>query len=113
MFERYTQESRRIVVVSQEIARDAGVTWIGTEHLMAAMFDKDTTARRALTSLGLSRPEFEGDEPPRSGHLLFTPQAKRVFDMATRDASQLGSTPVETEHLLIALIRSACEEQSQ
>lgn len=114
MFERMTDRARRIVVLSQEEARILNHDYIGTEHLLLGMVaEGDGIAAKALTSLGISlegiRTQVEeiigqGQQPP-SGHIPFTPRAKKVLELSLREALQLGHNYVGTEHLLLGLIR--------
>jgi ATP-dependent Clp protease ATP-binding subunit ClpC len=116
MFERFTDRARRVVVLAQEEARTLDHNWIGTEHLLLGLVrEGDGIAANALTSMGISldamRQAVEGiigrgGQPvPASGHIPFTPRAKKVLELSLREALQLKSGYIGTEHILLALIR--------
>jgi ATP-dependent Clp protease ATP-binding subunit ClpC len=114
MFERFTERARRVVVLAQEEARMLNHNWIGTEHLLLGLIHEgEGVAARALGSLGISlqavRQQVEeiigrGQEPP-SGHIKFTPRAKKVLELSLREAKELGHNYIGTEHILLGLIR--------
>jgi Clp amino terminal domain, pathogenicity island component len=114
MFERFTDRARRVVVLAQEEARMLDHNWIGTEHiLLGLMREGEGIAAKALESLGISldavRQQVEeiigrGQQPP-SGHIPFTPRAKKVLELALRESLQLGHNYIGTEHILLGLIR--------
>jgi len=114
MFERFTDRARRVVVLAQEEARTLDHGYIGTEHLLLGLIrEGEGVAARALVSLGISleavREQVEqiigrGQQPP-PGHIPFTPRAKKVLELALREAQQLGHGYIGTEHLLLGLIR--------
>jgi ATP-dependent Clp protease ATP-binding subunit ClpA len=114
VFERFTDRARRVVVLAQEEARLLNHNYIGTEHLLLGLVHEgEGVAARALESLGVSldavRQQVEeiigqGDRAP-TGHIPFTPRAKKVIELAGREASDLGHNYVGTEHLLLGLIR--------
>jgi ATP-dependent Clp protease ATP-binding subunit ClpA len=114
MFERFTDRSRRVVVLAQEEARMLNHNTIGTEHLLLGLIHEgEGVAARALESLGISleavRQQVEevigrGEEPP-SGHIPFTPRAKKVLELSLREAIQLGHNHIGTEHILLGLLR--------
>jgi ATP-dependent Clp protease ATP-binding subunit ClpC len=115
MFERFTDRARRVVVLAQEEARMLGHTHIGTEHLLLGLIHEGKgVAARALDSLDISlgavRQQVEevigrGQEAPSSGHIPFTPRAKKVLELSLREAQQLGDQYIGTEHVLLGLIR--------
>jgi len=116
MFERYTDQARRVVVLSQEEARMLGHNYIGTEHILLGLLHEGTgVAARALTELGSSlaeaRTQIEeiigrGDPAhPLEGHIPFTPRAKKVLELASRESRDLGHNYVGTEHILLGLMR--------
>jgi ATP-dependent Clp protease ATP-binding subunit ClpC len=114
MFERFTDRARRVVVGAQEEARDLGHNYIGTEHLLLGILrEGDGTATRVLTSLGITgaavREKVEAGAPPGqhtpSGHIPFTPPAKKVLELSLRESLDLKSGYIGTEHILLALIR--------
>ncbi|MBB2940361.1 ATP-dependent Clp protease ATP-binding subunit ClpC [Actinoplanes lutulentus] len=114
MFERFTDRARRVVVLAQEEARLLNHNYIGTEHLLLGLVrEGEGVAARALESLGLSldrvRTQVEeiigqGQQVP-SGHIPFTPRAKKILEMSLREALQLGHNYIGTEHILLGLIR--------
>jgi ATP-dependent Clp protease ATP-binding subunit ClpA len=114
MFERFTDRARRVVVLAQEEARLLSHDYIGTEHILLGLIHEgEGVAARALESLGISleavRLQVEeiigpGQEAP-SGHIPFTPRAKKVLELSLREALQLGHDYIGTEHILLGLIR--------
>jgi ATP-dependent Clp protease ATP-binding subunit ClpC len=114
MFERFTDRARRVVVLAQEEARLLNHNYIGTEHLLLGLIREDEgVAAKALESAGISleaaRQQVEeiigrGQQVP-SGHIPFTPRAKKVLELSLREAHQLGRDYIGTEHLLLGLIR--------
>ena len=114
MFERFSQRARRVVVLAQEEARMLDHNYIGTEHILLGLIrEGEGVAGRALESLGISleavRQQVEqiigrGQQAP-SGHIPFTPRAKKVLELALREAQQLGHNYIGTEHILLGLIR--------
>jgi ATP-dependent Clp protease ATP-binding subunit ClpC len=114
MFERFTDRSRRVVVLAQEEARVLKHDYIGPEHiLLALVHEGEGVAARALTGLGLSlhavREQVEEligrGESEQRGHIPFTPRAKRVLELSLREALQLGHNYIGTEHILLGLLR--------
>jgi hypothetical protein len=114
MFERFTDRARRVVVLAQEEARMLNHNYIGTEHfLLGLIHEGEGVAAKALESLGISldavRQQVEeiigqGQQAP-SGHIPFTPRAKKVLELTQREAQQLGHNYIGTEHILLGLIR--------
>ena len=114
MFERFTDRARRVVVLAQDEARMLNHDYIGTEHLLLGLIGEgEGVAARALESLGISldavRQQVEqvigrGQQAP-SGHIPFTPRAKKVMELALREANDLGHSYIGTEHILLGLIR--------
>ncbi|MFC7548498.1 Clp protease N-terminal domain-containing protein, partial [Plantactinospora sp. GCM10030261] len=114
MFERFTDRSRRVVVLAQEAARTLDHNHIGTEHvLLGLIHEGEGVAAKALESLGISgdgvREQVEeivgpGQRAP-SGHMPFTPRAKKVLELSLREALQLGHNYIGTEHILLGLVR--------
>jgi len=114
VFERFTDRARRVVVLAQEEARMLDHNYIGTEHILLGLIGEgEGVAAKALESLGISleavRQEVEeiigrGQQAP-PGHIAFTPRAKKVLELALREAQQLGHNYVGTEHILLGLIR--------
>src|SRR5215475_5819036 len=113
MFERFTDKARRVVVLAQEEARRLGHTSIGTEHILLGLLrEDDGSAAQALDSLGIglaaARDRVEADAgrgPGQSGHIPFTPEAKRTLELSLREALQLGENYIDTEHILLGLVR--------
>ena len=115
MFERFTDRARRVVVLAQHEARTLGHDYIGTEHILLGLIDEGQgIATTALTSMGISLEDMRqavqdtigrGAQPPESGHIPFTPQAKKVLELSLRESMQLGHEYIGTEHILLALIR--------
>ena len=114
MFERFTDRARRVVVLAQEEARMLNHNYIGTEHvLLGLIHEGDGVAARALGSLSISLEAVrrqveqiigEGQAAP-TGHIPFTPRAKKVLELSLREALQLGHNYIGTEHILLGLIR--------
>ncbi|MFE3617967.1 Clp protease N-terminal domain-containing protein, partial [Streptomyces anulatus] len=114
MFERFTDRARRVVVLAQEEARMLNHNYIGTEHILLGLIHEgEGVAAKSLESLGISlegvRSQVEeiigqGQQAP-SGHIPFTPRAKKVLELSLREALQLGHNYIGTEHILLGLIR--------
>jgi ATP-dependent Clp protease ATP-binding subunit ClpC len=114
LFERFTDRARRVVVLAQEEARLLNHNYIGTEHILLGLIHEgEGVAAKALESLGISleavREQVEeiigqGGSSP-SGHIPFTPRAKKVLELSLREALQLGHNYIGTEHILLGLIR--------
>jgi ATP-dependent Clp protease ATP-binding subunit ClpC len=114
LFERFTDRARRVVVLAQEEARLLNHNYIGTEHILLGLIHEgEGVAAKALESLGISleavRNQVEeiigqGGSSP-SGHIPFTPRAKKVLELSLREALQLGHNYIGTEHILLGLIR--------
>src|SRR5881396_1128241 len=114
MFERFTDRARRVVVLAQEEARMLNHNYIGTEHILLGLIHEgEGVAAKALESLSISleavRQQVEeiigqGQAAP-TGHIPFTPRAKKVLELSLREALQLGHNYIGTEHILLGLIR--------
>ena len=114
LFERFTDRARRVVVLAQEEARLLNHSYIGTEHILLGLIHEgEGVAAKGLESLGISlegvRAQVEeiigqGQQAP-SGHIPFTPRAKKVLELSLREALQLGHNYIGTEHILLGLIR--------
>jgi len=114
LFERFTDRARRVVVLAQEEARLLNHNYIGTEHILLGLIHEgEGVAAKGLESLGISleavRSQVEeligqGASSP-SGHIPFTPRAKKVLELSLREALQLGHNYIGTEHILLGLIR--------
>ena len=114
MFERFTDRARRVVVLAQEEARLLNHNYIGTEHILLGLIHEgEGVAARGLESLGINLEAVrsqvveiigQGSQAP-SGHIPFTPRAKKVLELSLREALQLGHNYIGTEHILLGLIR--------
>jgi len=114
MFERFTPQSRTVVVMAQEEARALGHPYIGTEHLLLALLaDPQTGAAHALTALGADQGRVREEvlamvgpgEGAPSGHIPFTPRSKKVLELSLREALALKHRTIEPEHILLGLVR--------
>jgi ATP-dependent Clp protease ATP-binding subunit ClpC len=114
MFERFTDRARRVVVLAQEEAKMLNHNYIGTEHILLGLIHEgEGVAAKALESLGISLDAVreqvqdiigQGQQQP-TGHIPFTPRAKKVLELSLREALQLGHSYIGTEHILLGLIR--------
>ena len=114
MFERFTDRARRVVVLAQEEAKGLNHNYIGTEHILLGLIKEgDGIAAKALAELNISIDNVreqvqeiigQGQQAP-SGHIPFTPRAKKVLELSLREALQLGHNYIGTEHILLGLIR--------
>jgi ATP-dependent Clp protease ATP-binding subunit ClpC len=114
MFERFTARARRAVVNAQQEARELNHNYIGTEHLLLGLMrEPESVAARALQELKIGQDTVReqviqiagrGQRPP-SGHVPFTPRAKKVLELSLREALQLSHNYIGTEHILLGLIR--------
>jgi ATP-dependent Clp protease ATP-binding subunit ClpC len=114
MFERFTESARRVVVLAQEEARMLDHNYIGTEHILLGLIHEgDGVAARVIESKGLTleaaREQVEamigrGSAAP-TGHIPFTPRAKKVLELSLREALELNMSYIGTEHILLGLIR--------
>ncbi len=114
MFQRFSDRARRVVVLAQEEARMLNHNYIGTEHLLLGLIQEgEGVAAKALESMGISLEAVReqvvdiigrGSSPP-TGHIPFTPRAKKVLELSLREALQLGHNYIGTEHILLGLIR--------
>ena len=115
VFERFTDRARRVVVRAQEEARTLNHDFIGTEHILLGLVGEGQgVAAKALESLGISletvRQRVEDAVPPGqyarpSGHIPFTPRAKKVLELSLSEAKLLGHRYIGTEHILLGLLR--------
>ena len=113
MFERFTDRARRVVVLAQEEARMLNHNYIGTEHILLGLIHEgEGVASKALEQLGVSLDAVreqvqeiigQGQQAP-TGHIPFTPRAKKVLELSLREALQLGHNYIGTEHILLGLI---------
>ncbi|MDU0478957.1 ATP-dependent Clp protease ATP-binding subunit [Staphylococcus chromogenes] len=114
MFERFTDRARRVIVLAQDEARMLNHNYIGTEHILLGLISEgEGVAAKALESMGINledvRREVEeiighGTQPP-TGHIPFTPRAKKVLELSLREGLQMGHKYIGTEFLLLGLIR--------
>ena len=114
MFQRFSDSARRVVVLAQEEARKINHNYIGTEHLLLGLIQEgEGIAARALESMHVELDAVRsqvveiiglGSTPP-SGHIPFTPRAKKVLELSLREALQLGHNYIGTEHIMLGLLR--------
>ena len=114
MFERFTPHARHVVVLAQEEARRLRHNYIGTEHILLGLIaEQDGVASRVLAGFGLSlegaRQEVTiivrtGKREP-TGHIPFTPRAKKTLELSLREALQLQHNYIDTEHILLGVLR--------
>ncbi len=122
MFERFTDRARRAVVLAQEEARLLNHNYIGTEHILLGLIrEREGVAARALEALDVSleavRAQVEevigqGQSAP-TGHIPFTPRAKKVLELSLREAKQLRHDHIGTEHILLGLVREGAGVAAQ
>jgi len=114
MFERFTDRSRRVLVIAQDEARDLGDAFIGTEHILLGLIrETDGMAARALVAAGVTYEAARervketriATSKPSPCAPPFTPQAKKVLELSLREALQLGHSYIGTEHILLGLMR--------
>ena len=113
VFERFTDRARRVVVLAQEEARLLDHNFIGTEHLLLGLLHADDTAGQLLAGTGFGLDETrvrvvaagKPTKRPPSGHIPFTPRAKKALEMSLREALQMGDNFIGSEHLLLGLLR--------
>ncbi len=113
MFDRFTDRARRVIVLAQDEARRLKHSYIGTEHiLLGIVLEGEGIGARVLETLGLSLELVQvkveeivgvGYETP-TGHIPFTPRAKRVFEQSMREALRMNHPYIGTEHIVLALI---------
>ena len=114
MFERFTDRARRVIVLAQEEAKMLNHNYIGTEHILLGLIHEgEGVAAKALDQLGISldavrelvQEMIGSGANPSTGHIPFTPRAKKVLELSLREALQLGHNYIGTEHILLGLIR--------
>jgi len=114
VFERFTESARRVIVLAQGEARLLNHNYIGTEHLLLGLIaESDGVGARALEALDISLPSVRGQveeiiglgQTPPTGHIPFTPRAKKVLELSLLEARELGNQFIGTEHLLLGLVR--------
>jgi ATP-dependent Clp protease ATP-binding subunit ClpC len=114
VFERFTERARQVVVLAQDEARGLSHNYIGTEHILLGLLrEEEGLAAKALDELGVTVEEIrnqvarivgQGDEVA-TGQIPFTPRAKKVLELALREALALGHNWIGTEHVLLGLAR--------
>jgi ATP-dependent Clp protease ATP-binding subunit ClpC len=113
VFERFTDRARRVVVMAQEEAMMLNHSYIGTEHILLGLIHEgEGVAAKALEALGMSLDEVRRDveeivgqgQSAPTGHIPFTPRAKKVLELSLREALQLGHNYIGTEHILLGLV---------
>ncbi|MGH3140485.1 MAG: Clp protease N-terminal domain-containing protein, partial [Gaiellales bacterium] len=114
MFERFTERARQVVVLAQDEARTLKHNYIGTEHILLGLLrEEEGLAARVLDTLDITVEEVraqvarivgQGDEVT-TGQIPFTPRAKKVLELALREALSLGHNYIGTEHILLGLLR--------
>ncbi len=116
MFERFTERARQVIVLAQEEARNLRHNYIGTEHLLLGLLrEADGVAARVLGSLDVTLEEVRGEvsrivgegDSESQGQIPFTPRAKKVLELALREALSLGHNYIGTEHVLLGLVRES------
>jgi len=114
MFERFTERARQVVVLAQEEARTLKHNYIGTEHILLGLLrEEEGLAARVLESLDITVERVRAQvvrivgsgEEVTSGQIPFTPRAKKVLELALREALSLGHNYIGTEHILLGLVR--------
>jgi ATP-dependent Clp protease ATP-binding subunit ClpC len=115
VFERFTERAKQVVVLAQEEARALKHNYIGTEHILLGLLrEEEGLAARVLESLDITVEEVReqvkrlvgrGDEDIVTGQIPFTPRAKKVLELALREALALGHNYIGTEHVLLGVVR--------
>jgi ATP-dependent Clp protease ATP-binding subunit ClpC len=122
MFEKFTDRARLVIVRAQEESRALNHDYVGTEHiLLALVHDGHGTAVHVLTGMGITEGRVRDqlnlpvrdDQDRPSGHIPFTPRAKKVLELSLREALQLSDSYIGTEHLLLGLIRQGDGQAAQ
>jgi ATP-dependent Clp protease ATP-binding subunit ClpC len=114
VFERFTDQAREVVVLAQDESRELKHNYIGTEHLLLGLLrEEEGLAARVLESLDITVEDVraqvarivgQGDEVT-TGQIPFTPRAKKVLELSLREALALGRKSIDTEHVLLGLLR--------
>ncbi len=114
MFERFTERARQVIILAQEEARTLKHGYIGTEHILLGLLrEEEGLAARVLESLDITVERVRAQvvrivgsgEEVTSGQIPFTPRAKKVLELALREALSLGHNYIGTEHILLGLVR--------
>jgi ATP-dependent Clp protease ATP-binding subunit ClpA len=116
MFERFTDRARRTIVLAQEEARTLQHDYIGPEHVLLGLIHEGSgLAARAIQALEIDLEELteeiktvagRGQAQP-TGHIPFTPAAKKTLEQALRESQQLGHDYIGTEHLLLGVLHQS------
>jgi ATP-dependent Clp protease ATP-binding subunit ClpC len=116
VFERFTARARQVVVLAQDEARTLQHNYIGTEHLLLGLIrEQEGIAARTLAGLGVTHEQVHGQvarivgqgDEVTTGQIPFTPRAKKVLELALREALSLGHKYIGTEHLLLGIVRES------
>jgi ATP-dependent Clp protease ATP-binding subunit ClpA len=116
VFERFTDGARQVVVLAQHEARTLGHDHVGTEHILLGLLgEEEGVARQVLLSLDVTLDEVRAQvagivgqgETLATGQIPFTPRAKKVLELALREALSLGQNDIGTEHVLLGLARES------
>ena len=114
MFERFTERARQVVVLAQDEARALRHNYIGTEHILLGLLrEEEGLAARVLESLDITVEEVRGQvarivgqgDEVTPGQIPFTPRAKKVLELALKEALSLSHKYIGTEHVLLGLVR--------
>jgi ATP-dependent Clp protease ATP-binding subunit ClpA len=114
MFERFTEEARQVVVLAQEEASQLRHSYIGTEHILLGLLrdeERRPKEERPLRALGVTLVDARdrvarlvgAGEEATSGRIPFTPRAKKVLELALREALGLGHEWIGPEHILLGV----------
>jgi len=114
VFERFAEAARQVVVLAQDEARELRHNFIGTEHLLLGLLrEEEGLAGRVLASFDVTLEEVRQQvlrivgacDEAGTGHIPFTPRAKKVLEHSLREALSLGQDSIDTEHVLLGLVR--------
>jgi ATP-dependent Clp protease ATP-binding subunit ClpC len=113
MFERFDELARRVIVLAHQAAQSLNHDHVGTEHLLLGTVDVDEIVIRVLESHGIGndavRQQIEGavgvGAEPATGHIPFTPRAKKSLELALREANSLGHKEIRPVHMMLGILR--------
>ncbi|MBU4047278.1 ATP-dependent Clp protease ATP-binding subunit [bacterium] len=114
MFKRYTEKAKRAIMIAQEEAINLNHDYIGTEHILIGLIkEEEGVASQVLRQLGVNVDKVVEEverlvgkgEYQQVGEIAFTPRAKKVLELASQEASQLKNNYIDTEHILLGLIK--------
>ena len=114
MFERFTDRARRAIVLAQEEARILNHNYIGTEHVLLGLIaEGEGVAALVLQEFDVTRDAAQGvvkeivgeGTEATTGHIPFTPRAKKILENSLREALALGHNYIGTEHMLLSTLR--------